>query len=299
MQTYRAQHEFAVGRGKEEAGDALEGEAVTSARDDPGEGLGLLEEEVQVIQDLIFGDVLGTPEDVGFGGVGESELVDVDVGAEGDEADEGIVGEEIDGLREGGFEEEKLLLDHTRVDDEEEDGREGRRIGGGGSAEVFDGGVLVEELGGEVGFGDGGVVRGEVVALEAERADPDLGGEIGVAEGVEDGSAGAAAEGGVRNEGRRLRRGERLERGVDCRDGDDAVVGFLLRAWKYVPWHANSIYGFDLYEFRHLPPSLLSLTIYMPFLFYVFEGERKRGVFLWSRECRRNRGDRKIIHHAR
>jgi hypothetical protein len=49
---------------------------------------------------------------------------------------------------------------------------------------VLDGSVLGEELGGEIVIGDGGVGGGEVVALEAEGADPDLGGEIDDGEGV-------------------------------------------------------------------------------------------------------------------
>ena len=42
-----------------------------------------------------------------------------------------------------------------------------------------------EELGGEVVVGDGGVVGREVVALEAERTDPDLGGEVDASVRVE------------------------------------------------------------------------------------------------------------------
>lgn len=71
----------------------------------------------------------------------------------------------------------------------------GTTVGSGKS--VLDGGVLGEEFGGDVGFGDGGVVVGEVVALEAEGADPDVGGEVDAAEGVEDGRARLAAEGRV------------------------------------------------------------------------------------------------------
>ena len=50
---------------------------------------------------------------------------------------------------------------------------------------VLDSGVLRVEFGGNVGFGDGGVVGREVVALEAEGADPDLGSEVHAAEGVQ------------------------------------------------------------------------------------------------------------------
>lgn len=50
------------------------------------------------------------------------------------------------------------------------------------------------ELGRDVGFGDGGVVVGKVVALEAKGADPDESGEVDAAEGVEDGGASLAAQ---------------------------------------------------------------------------------------------------------
>lgn len=62
----------------------------------------------------------------------------------------------------------------------------------------MDGGVLRIELAGEVGLGDHGVVRREVVALVAEGADPDLGREVYARERVEDGRAGLASEGRVR-----------------------------------------------------------------------------------------------------
>lgn len=47
-------------------------------------------------------------------------------------------------------------------------------VGGG----VLDGGVGGEELGGEVGFGDGGVRAGEWVFAVAKRASPDARGVV-------------------------------------------------------------------------------------------------------------------------
>ena len=70
-----------------------------------------------------------------------------------------------------------------------------------------------------LGVLDAGVIR-EAVALEAERVDPDLGGEVDDGEGVEDGATCAAAERGVREEGDVQ---ERSDRRVDGRDWDDAV----------------------------------------------------------------------------
>lgn len=51
---------------------------------------------------------------------------------------------------------------------------------------VLNSGVLREQFGGEIVVGNGGVVRGEVVAIVAKGADPDFGGEIDDGEGVED-----------------------------------------------------------------------------------------------------------------
>ena len=66
---------------------------------------------------------------------------------------------------------------------------------------VLDGGVIREELGEVVVVRDGGVVGREVVALEAEKADLDLGGEVDDGEKAEDEATCVAAERGVREEG--------------------------------------------------------------------------------------------------
>ena len=66
---------------------------------------------------------------------------------------------------------------------------------------ALDGGVIREELGEEVVIRDGGVVGREVVVLEAEKADLDLGGEVDDGEKAEDEATCAAAERGVREEG--------------------------------------------------------------------------------------------------
>ncbi|KAL6993300.1 hypothetical protein U1Q18_011415, partial [Sarracenia purpurea var. burkii] len=67
-----------------------------------------------------------------------------------------------------------------------------------GGTRVFDGGVLWVELGGDIGFGDGGLVVGEGVALEASGVDPDEGREVDTGEGVKDDDACLAAESGVK-----------------------------------------------------------------------------------------------------
>ena len=85
---------------------------------------------------------------------------------------------------------------------------------------VLNRGVMREELSGAVVVGDGGVVGREVVALEAEMANPDLGGEINDGEGIEDRATCAAAERGVRKEGDVW---ERSNQRVDGGDWDNAV----------------------------------------------------------------------------
>ena len=72
-----------------------------------------------------------------------------------------------------------------------------------------------------------------------KRADPDLGGEVDDGEGVEDGATYAVAE--RREEGDVRKRSDRR---VDGGDWDDAIRGFLLRAWDHIPWHSDSVVGF-------------------------------------------------------
>lgn len=84
------------------------------------------------------------------------------------------------------------------------------------------------EFTGEVGFGDLGVVRGEVVAVIAEGADPDLGGEVDAGERVENGGAGFAAERGVAESGNI---GVGVEEGDGGGEGNDALARFNFAAW--------------------------------------------------------------------
>ena len=80
-----------------------------------------------------------------------------------------------------------------------------------------------------------------MIALEAERADPDLGVEIDGGERVEYRSACTATERGVWDDGHVL---DGFQWGVDCGDGYYAGCGFLLRAWYNVPWHPYSVLVF-------------------------------------------------------
>lgn len=128
---------------------------------------------------------------------------------------------------------------------------------GGGGSFVLDGGVFAVELRGEVGLRDGGVGWGEVVALEAEGADPDLGSEVDGGEGIEDGAADAAAEGGVGEDGG----GDGFEGGVDGGDGDDGGGGVGFGAGDDVPGEADAVLGFEIGEGRHGETLTLTLIL--------------------------------------
>ena len=109
---------------------------------------------------------------------------------------------------------------------------------------VLEGGVLGIEFGREVRFGDLGVVRGKVIAVVAEGADPDLGGEVDAREGVEDGGAGLAAERRVGKRGGNARVG--AEEGDGCGEGDDALARLHLGARPQVPRHSHTVHAFGI-----------------------------------------------------
>ena len=121
----------------------------------------------------------------------------------------------------------------------------------------MDGGVLRVELGGDVGLGDGGVVVGEVVALEAEGADPDVGAEVDAAEGAEHGGAGLAPE---RRVGERRDVGVGADRGDRGREWDHALAGLDLGAGPRVPRHAHAVDALRI-ALSHLRHRVLGLGI--------------------------------------
>ena len=155
----------------------------------------------QQLPDLPRPVFLVAADDVGLGHPREAQLVDLDVGPEGDQAHPGVPGEEVDGLLQGVCQLRQLLGHGAGVDDEEEGGRAG--VGDRGQL-VLRRAVLRDDLGGEVGFADVlGVVGGEVVAGQAERAGPELAAEVDLAVRVEDRLAGrGGAADGIVLEGR-------------------------------------------------------------------------------------------------
>lgn len=173
--TNGVESKLAIGSWWEKPSNVFGGETVTNAGDDAGRRFRALDEERELIKELIFGTVFVPMEEVRFGAVREPELVDADQRIEGDESDDGGVGDEIEGLGERRSEEIEFVGEEASVNDEEEDGRRGR---GEGVGEILDGCGVREKLRGEIGIGDRGVSRREGVAIEAERAAPCGGGEV-------------------------------------------------------------------------------------------------------------------------
>lgn len=161
--------------------------------------------------------------------------------AEREQPDKGIIREQAYGPTHGRLEEPELLLDDASVNHKEEyrrGQRRGRRVVEGRGS-VLDRGALGIEFTGHVVLADSGVVRGKMVACEAERADPDLGREVDDSEGVEHGEARRfAAERVVRED---EKRGGGTDRGDGGRDGDDALARFHLCAGPIVPGHADTV----------------------------------------------------------
>lgn len=169
---------LAIGGRWEKPSNVFGGETISNAGDDAGRRLRVLDEETELIQELVFGTVSVSTEEVRFGAVREPELVDADQRIEGDESDDGSIGDQIEGLEERRSEEIDFVGEEAGIDDEEEDGRRRRR--GEGVGEILDGCGAREKLGREIGVvgGDGGVSGGEGVAVEAEGAAPGGGGEV-------------------------------------------------------------------------------------------------------------------------
>lgn len=94
----------------------------------------------------------------------------------------------------------------------------------------------------------------EVIALKAERTEPDLSIIVDSGEGIEDGTTHAAAKGRIwdywhiRNW---------LERSIDGRNRDDTAHSILPCAWNNIPWHPYPIQSLKLKEFRHFVYSSL------------------------------------------
>jgi hypothetical protein len=87
-----------------------------------------------------------------------------------------------------------------------------------------------------------------VVAVKAEWAEPQFGIEVDHREGVEDGTADAAAEGSIR---KNRNFSVRVERSIYGRNGDNTVSSILLGARYDIPGHPYPILHLELQELRH------------------------------------------------
>lgn len=177
--------------------------------------------ETQHVLDLLRGVFLATTEDVGLGTLDVAELVDLGHGPEGDQANEGMVRQEIQARDQGFLEGRQAVLFLAGIDDVEEDGRARSRSG----ELVLDGGMRRVQLQGDALGGDVFVVRGKAVPRQAEGADPDACSNVDLAEGIQYGAAGLLAGDGLHLEERRIRL--LFERRVEGTDGDDEPRRFL------------------------------------------------------------------------
>lgn len=98
-------------------------------------------------------------------------------GSVGDESDEGVRGDHAEGDDEHVAEGLEVVCVEAGVDDKQEDGRHLRRPG----ERVLDRRVLWQQFGREVVGGQVLVVRRERVALQTERADPQLRSDVELA----------------------------------------------------------------------------------------------------------------------
>jgi len=132
----------------------------------------------------------GAVEEVEGGTGGRGEMVEIDHGIEGEESNEGVVGEvvveeEEEFLLEG----EELVVGGGKIDEKDEGRGRRRGRGGGERRRVLDGAVGGEEFGREVGVGDG---AGKGVADGAEGAVPDAGLVVETCVGIQNGGASRA-----------------------------------------------------------------------------------------------------------
>lgn len=93
--------------------------------------------------------------------------MEIDEGVEGDERDEGVVGQVVEEEEEVVLEEEEFILGSGEIEEKEKGRGRGKWRRG---RRVLDGAVSGEEFSGEIGVGDG---TGKGVATETEGAVPD------------------------------------------------------------------------------------------------------------------------------
>mmetsp|Transcript_22641 Transcript_22641/g.70877 ORF Transcript_22641/g.70877 Transcript_22641/m.70877 type:complete len:374 (+) Transcript_22641:1469-2590(+) len=172
--------------------------------------------DVEELLDALDRVVLRAAEGDGLVTLGEAEFVDHNVGPKGDEAHEGVLGQQVQRLLDRVLQLVELRVRQAGVEDEDED----RRRDGASLLElVLDRGELRNELGRQICLRDVlSVVGREVVPAQAERTGPQLRPVVHLTVRIQQGAAAVASNRVVR-QGRRVR--DRLERGVQAANRDD------------------------------------------------------------------------------
>lgn len=180
-----SQLEFALADGEQESSCAESGTSSSLGRLRRPASLGwharsrsCASSEAKHVLDGLGSVLLCSSEDVGLGASLVAELMDLSHGTEGDETYQSIGWQETETDHEGFTETLEVVFIEAGVYNVEEDGwsRRGAREG------VLNGGILGEELCGEIGVGDVSVVRREGIARHAKGADPQLGPHIDLTE---------------------------------------------------------------------------------------------------------------------
>ena len=131
---------------------------------------------------------------------------------------------------------------------------------------VLNGGVLSVEFAREIGIGDHGIVRREMVALVIEMANPDLSGEDNASVRVENKGTSFAAKRSIGERG-----GVKVR--ADWRNGgsewDYTLDRFNLCLWPHVPTHPNSFDSLWLCV-CHFPTCFLFFSFFSFFFFNSF-----------------------------
>mmetsp|Transcript_2902 Transcript_2902/g.4218 ORF Transcript_2902/g.4218 Transcript_2902/m.4218 type:complete len:272 (+) Transcript_2902:1425-2240(+) len=182
----------------------------------------VFEGAAQYIAHLARVVLLGPPEDVALLQTVKPQLEDIDVAPVGNEADECIVRQQIEGLGETIPQLLELILVITNVHYEN---KHWRPCVGYGRQLILHRGELRNEFRGQVLLGDIlGIMSGELIPRRTKGTHPEFAPKVDLTVRVEDGTAGGGgAADWVVGEGWGCSVGERGEWGVECSQwGDDA-----------------------------------------------------------------------------